>query len=357
MSDDGVAKLSDVEVLIKELREEKEAKKKKPWVLTPGRAENFEKTRLKRQENIEKRKREKLAREAFEAERKAFYEMAAQKPTSHVVSQAPEMNVSTVTPNVVHSPPVTTPVIPVQPAAAPSAPPAEMEKNLLAPAAEKEVRQVRFVEKPILADETEPVNHEHDHDDGWMTRTQPSSSAMEQEKLKPDPEVEPVVQRIPLQRATNAAACMADWGEAEMSKMATRKRRLENEDRQSFSQAQTYRKGTGAGNHAPFEGDQDYVEPWRQGPPSSGRYTISEEEALQMLAMPKDVALHYLASRVASGRTRVGGRMDENVEVRDNIQEFLSHTRHYSQRHPSQLHNSTNSVRYGEATGDNFVWL
>lgn len=329
MEEGAGAKQSEIVQLLQELKEQGEAKKKKPWVLTEGRAQNFAKAAAKRRENIEKRKREAEEKAAFEAERKAFYEMAAKNPTGHVVQAPPVLAVNAAAPSAPIPAPVTVQAPPAAPVAEPAAPP-----------------QVRFVEKPIMADEVEDVNHENDHDDGWMTNAG-ASRAREQV----------VGEAAPLTRQTNTPAVVADWAEGQMAAMS-RKRMLDESPPEPIAPP-THRIGTGAGNHAPYEGDPEYVEPWRRDAIGSNRYMVSPEEALQLLAMPKDVALRYLASRVAQGQRAPPYYEPEMVDMEPEptASSFLSHTRHYSQRHPSQLHNSTNSVRYGAPTGDNFLWL
>ena len=327
MSEEPATKQSDIELLIKELREAKEEKKRKPWILTPGRAANFEKAAAKRRENVEKRKREKLEKEAFEAERQAFYEMAAKNPTGHVVSKPPELGINSMAPNKAPDPPA--PSAPVEPAA-----PVAVQET---PVVEK---RVQFIEKPIMQDEVEPVNDEHDHDDGWMTKA--STATRASSKMEEDIPGPP-----PLQRQTNAAAVAADWADYEMEKLASRKRSMEV--MQQEEPRHQFRPGTGAGNHAPFEGDAGYVD--------SSRAMVSAEEAMYLLQLPKDMAMQYIASKVNARPTM--RRQPEYFEQEDvsPVQGFLSHTRHYSQRHPSQLHNSTSSVRYSTPAGDDFLWL
>lgn len=340
MEGENSTKQSEIAQALQEAKEHNQEKKRKPWVLTPARAENFAKTAAKRRENIEKRRREADERLAFEAERRAFYEMAAKNPTGHVIQQAPPI-VNTVVPTAAPIAPPTSVESPTTPTAAPTKA-ADLPQP---PVIEK---QVRFVEKPIMPDEVEGVNHEHDHDDGWMT----ASSKLLPEADEHDP---PAVVPSAMVRQTNRAAVMADWAEAEMARMESRKRAAELAGPPEPIAAPTYRIGTGAGNHAPFEGDREYIEPWREQAARSDRYMISPEEAMQLLTMPKDMALEFLASRVRSGQRMPTSYYDRHLPPTSD--EFLTHTRHYSQRHPSQLHNSTNSVRYHPDSGDNFLWL
>lgn len=342
MSGEEAAKqseLAELSKVINELRESvKPAKEKKPWVFTEGRKANFEKANAKRIAAAEKKKVEaaiqEAERKAFEEERRKFYEMAMKNPTGHTVSQAPEVTVSALAPNKVAEP------VAVQPA----------------PVAEK--KEVRFVEKPIMADEVESVVGEHDHDDGWMTKANSAVVAAPEAKE----EMEEIPAPVPLQRQTNRAAVAADWAEHQMSQMASRKRAWQEEEQLAQAQAMpptpSYRMGTGAGNHAPYEGDPGY----RDGRRPMERQFVTPEEALQLLSMPKEVALRYLAERIApnpqdqSRLLRSYQDREEYMEPEESADDYLQHTRHYSVRHPSQLHSATQSTRY-QPRGDSYVWL
>ncbi len=215
------------------------------------------------------------------------------------------------------------------------------------------------MEKPIMADEVESVAGEHDHDDGWMTRAGAKTPAPPQ---SPDSEdVDEMAAPIPLQRQTNDAARTADWAEAQLQQMASRKRARETQEALAQAQAMpptpSYRMGTGAGNHAPYEGDIGY----RDGRRPVERPSVSPEEALQLLSMPKDAALRYLAQRIASSPQEQAQMLRpyhdrEEYMEEETADDYLQHTRHYSVRHPSQLHSATQSTRY-QPRGDSYVWL
>lgn len=338
MSEQEGVKQSEVVGALNELRETRQYVKRKPWVLTEKRAEVFAKAAAKRRENILRRKKEELDRQVFEIERKAQEELASKKPNGQVVTQAPELSVNTMMPN-----------------KAPDSiqPPVAEEKKA-------DASQMRIVEKPIvMQDQVEEINHEHDCDDGWMTKAAPTCTPTPQES-KPASE-------IPLQRQTNSAAVAADWAEQQMAIMASRKRALALTESYADELSRGPRMGTGAGNHAPYESDED--EPMEYHHRSHSRHMVSPEEALELLAMPKDVALRYLASRISAESIETPpARMHKHTMLRpvhdrgrdmpvDEVSEFLSHTRHHAMRHPSQLHSSTQSSRYSANPGDQFLWL
>lgn len=354
MSESDGAKQSEVAELTKvlnELRESvKPAKERKPWIYTEARKANYERANAKRLAAAERKKVEaaiqEAERKAFEEERRKFYEMSMKNPTGNTVSQAPDLNVSASAPN---KPPTVSQSAPVPVAEVP------------------EKKEVRFVEKPIMADEVESVAHEHDHDDGWMTRA--NSKVAPTASASPEPESEeeaPPLAPAPLQRQTNAAAVAADWAENQMQQMVSRKRAREVQEQLAQAQAMqiapSYRVGTGAGNHAPYEGDRGYVDE-RQSAVMAHHNMVSPEEALQLLSMPKDQALRYLAQRISHNpreqRQMLRPYHDREPEYMEpDVGDFLSHTRHYSQRHPSQLHNSTHSARYQPAGDEGqFLWL
>ncbi len=354
MAEEQTTKQSELEELskvINELRQEVKGKEKKPWVFTEARKANFEKANAKRIAAAERKRREAADREAFEKERQQFYEMAKKLPTGNVASNAPELTVLASAPN---KPPESTTAV------------SEIK-------VEKEEKKVQFVEKAIMADEVESVNHEHDHDDGWMTQVHRPSG-----DIGPSPtntnvemEVEQLPPPVPLHRQTNRAAVAADWAENQMAQMVSRKRAWEEAEELARAQSShaeaSYRIGTGAGNHAPYEGDVGYVDMRRAGIPTnqSARHMVSPEEALHLLSIPRDQALRYLAQKISPSphaqerllRARQDREYEED-EAEDIANEYLSHTRHHSTRHPSQLHSATHSNRYrGGVSGDQFVWL
>lgn len=343
MSEQDAIKQSEIQEALTELRDKRPYVRKKPWVLTEKRAEVFARAAAKRKENLSRKKKEEFDRYFQEINHKAEQEFAAQKPTGQIPSQAPELSVNSIMPNKAPDP------IPTS---------AEEKKPETSP-------QVRIVEKPIvIQDEVESIHHEHDHDDGWMTAATkphhhsepvPSQMRQEPEQVPPPP---------PLERQTNRAAAAADWAEQQMIQMSSRKRAHEETQRYANELAREHRMGTGAGNHAPYEGDFDYVDSSHSPPyQAPSRHMVSPEEALELLAMPKDVALRYLAARIASEPTTrnhaamIRPYQDRDMEPVDEVSEFLSHTRHHAMRHPSQLHSSTSSSRYKNAPGDQFLWL
>lgn len=358
MSEEEGAKqseLAELSKVINELRESVKGKEKKPWVYTEARRANYEKANAKRIAAAEKKRVEaaikEAERKAFEDERRAFYEMALKNPTGQTISKAPELVVSASAPN----------KTPTMPQSIPNS-------------VEAEKKEVKFVEKPIMPDEIESVAHEHDHDDGWMTRAgnaresaAPPSSSSAQDM---EAEEENIPPPAPLRRQTNAPAVAADWAEQQMERMASRKRaweaQQEMEREQTFHAQATYRIGTGAGNHAPFEGDVGYVDArTSRALPQHNRHMVSPEEALQLLSMPKDVALRYLAERMSAQPQerqrllRPAQDREYEEEPEDVAEGYLTHTQHYSTRHPSQLHSSTHSHRYHphHAAGEQFLWL
>lgn len=330
MAEEGAAKtseLSELTQVLAELREAKEGKKRKPWVFTEARAANFARANAKRAENAEKRRRQEADRLAFEAERKAFYEMQALKPTGQLPSSAPDLSVNTMTPNKMADPP------------APEAPrPSEPASN---ESETSHAKTVRFIEKPIMADEVESVAGEHDHDDGWMTSAQTAKFSSH------------LAEQLP--RQTNEAAVREDMAKHELSDMHNRKRLRETRG--------PYPVGTGAGNHAPYEGDEDYGEPTHR--PAFAPGMVTSDEALLLLSMPKTEALRILAQRMAQQPAhatpmtpyRSRYQVQDDMPMEPTPDDYLTHTRHYSARHPSQLHNSTSSSRYSAPSGDGFLWL
>ena len=349
------SELAELSKVINELRESVKGKEKKPWVYTEARRANYEKANAKRIAAAEKKRVEaaiqEAERKAFEDERRAFYEMALKNPTGQAISKAPELVVSASAPN-------KNPTMP----------------QSVQSSVEAEKKEVKFVEKPIMPDEIESVAHEHDHDDGWMTRAgsvresaAPPSSSSSQDM---EAEEENIPPPAPLRRQTNAPAVAADWAEQQMERMASRKRAWEAQqemEREQTSHAQaTYRIGTGAGNHAPFEGDVGYVDARSsRAIPQHNRHMVSPEEALQLLSMPKDVALRYLAERMSAQPQerqrflRPAQDREYEEEPEDVAEGYLTHTQHYSTRHPSQLHSSTHSHRYHphHPAGEQFLWL
>ena len=334
------SELAELTKVINELRQSSEGKEKKPWVLTPARAKNFARAAEKRRANIEKRKREQIEREAFEAERKAFYEMAASKPNGMIATTAPNLEVNTMTPN-------------IAPAESSKTLPETVQKHDASAAPAKEEKVVRFIEKPIMADEVEPVAGEHDYDDGWMTSVKtaaPKLGATLGMAEKRDAH-EDEITGFPLHRQQHCDP-------AELH----RKRARDEIETERY-----YPIGTGAGNHAPYENDHNFVSPGRNHQYSAPSYSastpamVSAEEALQLLSMPKDVALRCLAQYMSQPQvmphdSRMLRGREEIVQEPVTADHFLSHTRHHAARHPSQLHNASSSSRY-QRPGDEFLWI